>query len=103
MVMVGLGGVLVEVLGDAAFRICPIDRVDAAGMLDELRGAALLRGARGSAAVDRDALVDVLLMVGGEAGLLSACGDDVAEVDINPLIVGAQGAVAVDARFILAR
>lgn len=101
LVMVGLGGVFVEVLADVAFRICPITRLDAGEMLDELKGAALLRGARGRKPVSREAIVDVLLKVGGENGLLMTHGDDIAEADINPLIVSEQGSVAVDARFVL--
>jgi acyl-CoA synthetase (NDP forming) len=103
LVMVGLGGVFVEVLADVAFRICPITRLDAEEMLDELKGAALLRGARGRKPVSREAVLDVLLKVGGENGLLMTHGEDIAEADINPLIVSEQGAVAVDARFVLTR
>jgi acyl-CoA synthetase (NDP forming) len=101
LVMVGLGGVFVEVMGDVAFRICPITRLDAGEMLDELRGAALLRGARGRRPASREAIVDVLLKVGGDNGLLMTHGEDIAEADINPLIASDQGAVAVDARFVL--
>jgi len=101
MVMVGLGGVFVEVLGDVAFRICPIARLDAEEMLDDLKGAALLRGARGRRPVSREAIVDVLLKVGGENGLLMTHAEDIAEMDINPLIVSEHAAVAVDARFVL--
>ncbi|HSF20897.1 MAG TPA: acetate--CoA ligase family protein, partial [Burkholderiales bacterium] len=101
LVMVGLGGVFVEVLADVAFRICPITRLDAEEMLDELKGAALLGGTRGRKPVSRDAIVDVLLKVGGERGLLMTHGEDIAEADINPLIVSEQGTVAVDARFVL--
>ena len=103
LVMVGLGGVFVEVMGDVAFRICPITQLDAGEMLDELKGAALLRGARGRKPVSREAVVDVLLKVGGEGGLLMIHGDEIAEADINPLIVSEHGAVAVDARFVLAK
>ncbi|HEY7657070.1 MAG TPA: acetate--CoA ligase family protein [Burkholderiales bacterium] len=103
MVMVGLGGVFVEVLADVAFRICPILRLDAEEMLDELKGAALLRGARGRGPASREAIVDVLLKVGGENGLLMTHGKDIAEADINPLIVSEHAAVAVDARFVLTR
>jgi acyl-CoA synthetase (NDP forming) len=103
LVMVGLGGVFVEVLADVAFRICPITRLDAEEMLDELKGAALLRGARGRKPVSREAVLDVLLKVGGENGLLMTHGEDIAAADINPLIVSEQGAVAVDARFVLTR
>jgi acyl-CoA synthetase (NDP forming) len=102
LIMVGLGGIFVEVLADVAFRVCPISRADAVEMLGELKGGALLDGARGTEAVDREALVDVLLKVGGEGGLLTELADDIAEADINPLIVSPKGAVAVDARFILA-
>lgn len=101
MVMVGLGGVFVEVLKDVAFRICPITERDARDMLDELKGAALLHGARGSEPANIDAIVEVLLCVGGEGGLLVSGEDEIAEIDINPLIVSRQSAVAVDARFIL--
>ena len=103
LVMVGLGGVFVEVMGDVAFRICPITRLDAGEMIEELKGAALLRGARGRKPVSREAVVDVLLKVGGEGGLLMMHGDDIAEADINPLIVSEHGAVAVDARFVLTK
>jgi acyl-CoA synthetase (NDP forming) len=101
LVMVGLGGVFVEVLADVAFRICPITRLDAGEMLDELKGAALLRGARGRRPASREAIVDVLLKVGGDNGLLMTHGDEIAEADINPLIVSEHAAVAVDARFVL--
>ena len=102
MVMVGLGGIFVEVLADVAFRICPITKLDAEEMLDELKGAAILKGARGRKAVSREAIVDVLLKVGGENGLLLKHADDFKEADINPLIVSETAAVAVDARFVLA-
>ncbi len=103
LVMVGLGGIFVEVLADVSFRICPITRLDAQEMLDDLKGAAILAGARGRKAVSRDAIIDVLLKVGGENGLLMQHADDIAEADINPLIVSENSAVAVDARFILSK
>jgi len=103
LVLAGLGGVFVEVLADVAFRICPITRLDAEEMLDELKGAALLEGARGRAPASRPAIIDVLLKVGGEKGLLMRHAADIQEADINPLIVSEHGAVAVDARFVLTR
>ena len=102
LVMVGLGGIFVEVFADVAFRICPIARIDAQEMLAELKGAALLNGARGRQPVSRDAIIDVLLKLGGEDGLLMRHIGDFKEADINPLIVSESGAVAVDARFVLA-
>ncbi|MBI2223760.1 MAG: acetate--CoA ligase family protein, partial [Betaproteobacteria bacterium] len=101
LVMVGLGGIFVEVLADVAFRICPITRLDAREMLADLKGAAVLKGARGRKPASQDAIVDVLLKIGGEEGLLLCHADDFKEADINPLIVSESGAVAVDARFVL--
>lgn len=101
LLMVGLGGIFVEVLADVSFRICPITRRDAEEMLDELKGAPLLRGARGRKPASRTAIIDVLLKVGGVDGLLLAHQHDIAEADINPVIVSEHGAVAVDARFVL--
>ena len=102
MIMVGLGGVFVEIMADVAFRICPITQDDARQMLGELRGAPLLSGARGGTPVSVDAIVDVLLRMGGADGLLLDLAGDVQETDINPLIVSEAGAVAVDARILLA-
>ena len=101
LVMCGLGGIFVEVLADVAFRICPITRLDAEEMIDELKGAAILKGARGRKPASREAIVDVLLKIGGESGLMMQHAQDIAEADINPLIVSETAAVAVDARFIL--
>jgi hypothetical protein len=84
-----------------AFRICPITPLDAREMLDDLKGAALLDGARGRKPVSRAMIVDALLKVGGPGGLMMTHADDIAELDINPLIASADGVVAVDARVIL--
>lgn len=101
LVMVGLGGIFVEILKDVSFRLCPIARIDAEEMLAELKGAAVLKGARGSQPASTEAIIDVLLKVGGENGLLMQHAVDISEADINPLIVSDTVAVAVDARFIL--
>ncbi|MER5852629.1 acetate--CoA ligase family protein [Streptomyces sp. NPDC002012] len=95
-VTVGLGGVLVEVLHDAAVRVPPFGEDQARSMLAELRGRALLEGVRGGPPVDVDALVEVVLRVQRMALEL---GDDLSELDINPLMVlgRGQGAVALDA------
>jgi acyl-CoA synthetase (NDP forming) len=101
LIMVGLGGIFVEILQDVSFRLCPITKRDAAEMLDELRGAALLSGARGQTPANRDAIVDILVKLGGTDGLLMSLGEEWAEIDVNPVIASAEGAVAVDARIIL--
>lgn len=100
-VMIGLGGILVEILNDVSFRLCPITRADAEDMLGELRGRAILSGARGGAPADTGAIVDILLRVGGEGGLFPALASRIEELDINPLIAGPTGAIAVDARIVL--
>ncbi|MBX3664532.1 MAG: acetate--CoA ligase family protein [Burkholderiales bacterium] len=101
LVMVGLGGIFVEIFKDVSFRLCPIARIDAEEMLDELKAAAILKGARGGKPASREAIIDVLLKIGGEDGLLLKHAADISEADINPLIVSETGVVAVDARFIL--
>ena len=79
VIMAGLGGIFVEILEDVAFRICPIDAGDACGMLGELKGAALLDGARGRRPVDKAALIDALVKIGGRDGLLMRLQSDIAE------------------------
>ncbi|MFG2111357.1 acetate--CoA ligase family protein [Streptomyces sp. NPDC048718] len=95
-VTVGLGGVLVEVLDDVAVRVPPFGEREARDMLAELRGRALLDGVRGAPPADVDALVEVVLRVQRMALELDG---EMAELDINPLMVlpRGQGAVALDA------
>lgn len=95
-VTVGLGGVLVEILADAAVRVPPFGEDMARDMLGELRGHRLLEGVRGAPPADVDALVDVVMRVQRMAMEL---GGDLSELDINPLMVlpRGQGAVALDA------
>ena len=103
MVMVGFGGIFIEVNKDVSFAICPIDRHEALEMLDSLKGKAILRGARGREPLNQEAIVHALLAVGGHDGLLMQFGSQIAEMDINPLIVTSSHAYAADARFILQR
>ena len=93
-VMLGLGGVLAEAVADVTFRLVPIDRVDAAEMIDDLAAQRLLGPFRGEAAVDREQLCDVLV------GLAAAAEAEPAlrSADLNPLVVSSNGApIAVDA------
>jgi acetyl-CoA synthetase (ADP-forming) len=92
-VMVGIGGVLAEALGDVAFRLAPLEAVDADDLVDDLSSQALLGALRGEPAVDRSALAGILL------GLAAAGHDDerIRSIDLNPLIVSAGIPVAVDA------
>jgi acyl-CoA synthetase (NDP forming) len=97
LVMFGLGGVLVEVLGDVAFRIAPFGRADARDLIGSIRGVKLLGAVRGAPPVDRTALEDVLLRV----GQLVVDFPEITELDVNPLLATEGGVVAVDARVIL--
>ena len=96
ILLFGTGGVMVEVYNDVALRLCPITRDDAVEMIDEVKGAALLRGFRGAPAADVDALADVLVSVSRMAAQLEG---SLGELDINPLMVlpAGQGVKAADA------
>jgi acetyl-CoA synthetase len=94
LIVVGLGGVLVELLADTAVAPAPVTREQAVAMLRGLKGARLLAGYRGGPAVDVDALAEVVArlseLVADQAGLIE-------EMDVNPLICAGDGIVAVDA------
>ena len=100
MLLFGTGGVMVEVYNDVALRHCPITRGEAFAMIDEVKGAKLLRGFRGKPAADVDALADTLVNVSHLALHLEG---RLAELDINPLMVLPQGrgVKAVDALVVL--
>ena len=83
LIVYGSGGTLVELLADVAFRLHPLTDADAAAMLDEVRGTALLRGYRGAPEGDEAALRDLLLRV---SALVEAC-PEIREMDLNPVKV----------------
>src|SRR5262245_733916 len=88
LLMVGLGGVAVEVLKDVALAPVPLDANEARAMLGRLKGAALFDAHRGAPAADVDALVHLMVRLGEFA---SDHADTVAEIDLNPVLVHAQG------------
>jgi acyl-CoA synthetase (NDP forming) len=94
LIMFGLGGVLVEALHDVVFRIAPLGSADAFAMMASIRGTKLLDGVRGAPPVDRDALASVICRI---SELAIDC-PDVVELDVNPLLARASGALALDAR-----
>jgi acetyl coenzyme A synthetase (ADP forming)-like protein len=99
LVTFGLGGIYVETLKDVTFRVAPFSRQEAEQMLQEIRAHALLDGVRGMPAYDKEAIVDVLLRI----GQLVSDFPEIAELDINPLMVYPQkrGAIAIDMRLVL--
>ena len=92
VVMVGLGGVFIEVLKDVAFARAPLCEADAHFMLGRLHGRAMLKGQRGRSAPDIDALARMLVAVGDFA----LANPDVRELDLNPVFADADGVCAVD-------
>ncbi|MEV0314373.1 acetate--CoA ligase family protein [Nonomuraea fuscirosea] len=98
VLLAGLGGVWTEALRDTALRLCPIAEEDARRMLASLRGADLLRGWRGGPPVDVDAVVKLLMTVGGPGGLWERL--ELGEFELNPVIAGPSGVIAVDARYV---
>jgi len=98
-VMVGLGGVFTEVLGDVAFRVLPITRADAEDMLKQLRSAKILEGYRG-VKPSREALLDLLLKVSAMGLELEGLMD---QLDLNPVLLGERSAVVVDAKLLPGR
>jgi acetyltransferase len=97
--MVGLGGIFVEVLKDVAIRLLPIDEREAREMLKELRGYKVLEGVRGQEPRDVDALVKAMV---GLSEIFAAHREHLSDIEINPLMVREQGkgAVAVDVRLV---
>ena len=96
-VMFGLGGIFTEALQDVSFRIAPLSEVDAMEMIDEIKTQKLLGEFRGSPAIDKKILAEAIVGI----GKLSAEFEQVAEIDINPLVIENSNPVAVDALVIL--
>jgi acetyltransferase len=97
--MLGLGGIFVEAFDDVAFRVAPLSRADAREMVEEIRGKRLLEGVRGKPSLDRDALIKALMSI---SSMLTE-NPAIAEIDVNPLLVLENGAVALDARVLVDR
>jgi len=97
VLMFGLGGIFVEVLEDVAFRAIPLSRQDAFAMIEQIKAKKILEGTRGKAAVDKEALVNLLLKV---SSIVDAHAH-INELDLNPVIAYPSGYAIVDARVIV--
>ncbi|KPK92745.1 MAG: hypothetical protein AMJ88_10060 [Anaerolineae bacterium SM23_ 63] len=94
VVMFGLGGIHVEIYDDVTFRVAPLTDFDARSMIEDVKGARIFEGYRGTAPINRESLIQALLSL----SQLTVENPNIVEMDINPLIVTNEGAVAVDAR-----
>lgn len=97
VIMFGLGGILVEVLRDVAFRLVPLEPRDAREMIREIKGFAVLQGYRGAEPADLTALERLLL----DVSRFVDSHPEIEELDLNPVFVYPEGALAVDARVII--
>jgi acetyl coenzyme A synthetase (ADP forming)-like protein len=96
LVAFGLGGILVEVLKDITFRLAPVTKAEALSMLDGIAAAEVLKGVRGAAAVNREALANLIQSV----SQLLADFPEIAELDLNPVFATKDGATAADVRIV---
>ena len=99
VILVGLGGIFVEIFEQASMRIAPVSRTEAMAIIEELNGAQILMGARGHKRSDIDAIVDAILRI----SQLLTDFPQIKELDINPLRIfhEGEGSLALDARIIL--
>ena len=98
VLMFGLGGIFVEVLKDVAFRIVPLEARDARQMIEEIKGFPVLQGVRGQDPADLDALESLILKLSE----FVEANPKVEELDLNPVFAYKDGAIAVDARIVIA-
>ncbi len=94
VIMVAAGGILIELLDDRALAMCPVSPAQAQAMLDSLKLTRLLGGVRGQPAVNRAALIAAIVDL---SHLATDLCEQIAEIDINPVIAGAEAVLAVDA------
>jgi acyl-CoA synthetase (NDP forming) len=91
-IMFGIGGIFAEIYDDVAFRVAPIDKIDASNLIHELRGSKILEGARGKPPADLASIINILINVSD----LMIEHDAINQLDLNPVIVYSDGAYAVD-------
>jgi acyl-CoA synthetase (NDP forming) len=96
-VLFGIGGIFVEIFKDVSIRVAPVDKAMAMGMIQDIKGYAILKGIRGKKGVDMDALADIIV----KTSKLMMEHDDIMELDMNPVMAYEKGAIAVDARALL--
>jgi acyl-CoA synthetase (NDP forming) len=98
VIMFGLGGVTVELFRDISMRLLPLTRQDAVAMVSEIKGTALLKGFRGRAPIDENAVVDGIMRMAA----IAEEHPEILEIDLNPVIAYPEGMLVVDARILKA-
>lgn len=96
-IIFGLGGIMVEILNDLALRVAPVNQVNALAMINEIKGSAILKGARGQAKVKLSDLVTIIVNL----SQLALAHPEIQEIDLNPVMVNEAGASIVDLRIII--
>lgn len=96
-IMFGLGGIFVELFKDVSFRLCPINESEAKEMTKEIKASKILYGYRGSKQLDIAGIVDILV----KTSKLAASEGNIESLDINPVMISEDGAIAVDARILV--
>ena len=97
VLMFGLGGILTELINDVSFRIAPLKEADAMAMMQEVRGYKLLKGFRSMGPADLEKLSAIIIGL----SRLSLENENIAEIDLNPVIANAKGAWVADPRFLI--
>lgn len=98
VVLLGMGGTGVEVYRDTAIRMAPLTAPEVRSMLDDLKAGALLKGYRGAAPVNQEALIDMTLRF---SDLAMALADEVSSIDLNPVMCNENACIVADARMVL--
>lgn len=96
-IMFGIGGIFAEIYDDVAFRVAPIDKIDASNLIHELKGSKILEGARGKPPADLNSIINILTNVSD----LMMEHDAINQLDLNPVIAYSDGVCAVDSRIII--
>lgn len=96
-ILFGTGGILAEAINDTSIRVAPVEKVEALKMINEIKGASILKGLRGQKSVDFDALSDIIVNM----SRLAIENPEVKEIDINPVILTETETTIVDARVMI--
>lgn len=96
-IMFGIGGIFTEIYNDVAFRVAPIDKIDALNLIQGLRGSKILEGTRGKPPADLDSIISVLI----NASNLMMEHNAINQLDLNPVIAYPDGVCAVDSRIVI--